>query len=67
MIDFASMKVGDVADLPHKTVWEGSNQAEYDRAQAYASSTEPQPQFEVRQNLHPNGKPADGFTIRRVR
>lgn len=67
-IDYATMKVGDKADLPHKRDWEGANQAEYQRAQAYmASQPDPQPQFEVSQNTRPDGAQGEGFTIMRVR
>lgn len=68
MIDYSTMKPGDVAELPHKTMWEGENRDEYYRAQEYVNSCPPpRPQFEAAQNLTPQGRPAPGFTIRRVR
>ena len=69
-IDYSTMKVGESFALPHPKLWEGENRDEYYRAQAYAAAHAhefPRPQFEAAQNLGPNGKPVDGFTIRRVR
>ena len=76
-IDYSKMKVGDTRAMPHKGAWEGANQAEYQRAQAYATASkrDPKPQFEVTQNMQaddaskpiPPNEPGAGYTIKRIR
>ena len=46
-VDYKNMQVGDRAEMPVLTKWEGANQSLFHEVKAYCRATESRPQFEV--------------------